>query len=121
MTYRVIEGGVPAEDRGVFCKEFQAGAFRVMLLQQVAGSESVTLTAAATSALLDHDLKATAYTQYIHRTYRQGQKRESEHYDMVFGDRQAELLAMIQRGRSFDQVTRDKLEQQARASGARFG
>lgn len=121
ITYRVIEGGVPADHRGTFCEEFQAGAVRVMLLQQVAGSESVTLTAAATSVLLDHDLKATAYTQYRHRTYRQGQKRESEHFDHVFGPRQEALLALIQRGRSFDQTTRDKLEQEARNAGAKFG
>jgi SNF2 family DNA or RNA helicase len=114
IAHRVIQGGVSAADRATFVTDFQNGVFPVMVVQQVAGSEAITLTRAATSILVDHDLKATAYTQFIHRTWRQGQAQETTHIDLVFGDVQGQVLSTIHRGRSFDQNTRDQLEAEYR-------
>jgi hypothetical protein len=119
ISYHVIEGGTTG--RAALVDSFQAGEVRVMLLQQVAGAESVQLTAAATSMLIDLDLKTTSYTQFIHRVYRQGQLRDSVHVDMTMGTIQERLLDGIRRGRAFDQRMRDEIEREARLLGAVFG
>lgn len=113
ITYRTIRGGVPVKDRIEFVNGFAAEEFRVMLLQQVAGSESVDLVRASTSMLVDHDWGPIAYTQYLARTCRQGQKRYCEHYDLTFGAIQTEVLTRLIRGESFDAKTRESLEKQA--------
>jgi hypothetical protein len=111
-SYRLIRGGTPVKERIAYEAEFQEENSKVlvMLVQQEAGSESITLTNAATSVLLDHSWKATAYTQYIHRTYRIGQTRETEHYDYVFGALQEFVLQRLSRGESFDAAVRMEIE-----------
>jgi hypothetical protein len=109
-SYGVIDGEVPSTHRGKLKRAFQRGAIRGMLVQQVAGSESITLTKAANSFLIDHDLQPTAYTQYLARTCRQGQKRECEHFDYAFNDTQKDRIRALRRGERFDAETRKLLE-----------
>jgi SNF2 family DNA or RNA helicase len=110
IDYRLIRGGVPARQREKAKNEFQAGQFRVMLVQQIAGSESITLTRAATSILLDHDLSPITYTQFLGRTARQGQDRECQHYDLAFNLIQQDRILALRRGEDFDAETRRELE-----------
>lgn len=117
VSFRTIHGGVDGATRGEYVEAFQSSDVRVMLVQQVAGSESIQLTAAATSMLVDLDNKPVAYTQFIHRVYRQGQTEETEHIDMIFGSVQARLLSNIQNGRGFDQTLRSDLEAEVRNAG----
>jgi hypothetical protein len=112
VSYRIVEGGTPIKDRQQFVEDFENDKFQVMLLQQVAGSESVQLTRASTSILVDHDWSAISYEQFLARTYRQGQKRECEHFDLSFNTVQAEVIRKLVRGCSFDAETRAELEKQ---------
>ncbi len=111
IDYRLIRGGVSKEDRTEFIEGFQDGKFRVMLLQQVAGSESVTLTRAAVSILMDHDWSPITYTQFIARTCRQGQTQECDHYDLVFNELQHQIVQRLLRGEAFDAEARAQIEQ----------
>lgn len=110
ITYRVIRGGVSAEDRKTFVKEFQSGEFRVFVVQQVAGSESITCTKATTSYLLDHDISPVTYTQYLARTARTGQTEETDHYDLSFTELQTERIHSLRRGEEFDATIRRGIE-----------
>jgi len=112
IEYQLIRGGVPANDRTKFIADFQAGKFQVMLLQQVAGSESVTLTEAANSILLDHDWNPITYTQFLARTCRIGQDEECDHYDLSFNAIQTEIIKKLVRGEAFDAEARAELEKQ---------
>ncbi len=110
VPHRIIRGGVPSKHREKFVDEFNAGEIRVMLLQQVAGSESIDLVRASTSMLVDHDWSASTYTQYLARTHRQGQKRECLHYDLSFTSVQSESISRLIRGQDFDSATRAIME-----------
>jgi hypothetical protein len=112
VSHRIIRGGVSSKNREKFVDEFNRGDVQVMLLQQVAGSESVDLVRAATSLLVDHDWSASTYTQYLARTCRQGQKRECIHYDLSFTGVQNESIARLIRGQDFDANTRAALERE---------
>lgn len=108
--YRVIRGSVPAEDRQVFVDEFQAKKFRVFVVQQVAGSESITCTQATTSMLVDHDTSPVTYTQFLARTARTGQLFETEHHDFSFLEMQTERIHALRRGEEFDATIRRSME-----------
>lgn len=110
VSYRLIRGGVSNNDRKIFIEDYQAGKYQVMLLQQVAGSESVTLTKSRRSILIDHDFNPISYTQFIHRVYRRGQKQKTEHYDLVLNDVQASLLTKLKKGEAFDSSVREQIE-----------
>ena len=112
ISYRLIRGGVSSKLREEYTDEFNDGKIRVMLLQQVAGSESIDLVRAANSLLIDHDWSASTYTQYLARTSRQGQKRECLHYDLSFTDIQTQSIMRLIRGQDFDSQTRALLEQE---------
>lgn len=109
-TYRVIRGGVSAKDRSTFEDEFQAGIFRVFVVQQVAGSEAITCTKATTSFLVDHDVSPVPYTQYLARTARTGQLQETDHYDLSFVELQTERIHALRRGEEFDATIRRAIE-----------
>lgn len=111
-SYNVIRGGVNVDDRKAFINEFQAEKVRVMVLQQAAGAESITLTNASTSMLLDHNWSAAVYTQFLARTHRIGQKNECEHYDFEFGRMQEIVVRRLRRGEAFDARVRAELEAQ---------
>jgi hypothetical protein len=81
-----------------------------MLLQQVAGSESITLTASHISALVDHATSPTIYSQYVGRTRRVGQKEECLHYDLCFGGFQCHIVNRLYDRRAFDKEIRNELE-----------
>lgn len=112
ISYHLIRGGVATKDRVSFIEKFQRGETRVMLLQQVAGSESVDLYSAATSILLDHSWSPAVYTQFQARTHRQGQTRPCTHIDYVYGPVQEMVVSRLRRGESFDAAVRQDLEQQ---------
>jgi hypothetical protein len=112
ISHRIIRGGVSSKHREQFVDEFNNGDVRVMLVQQVAGSESIDLIRAATSMLVDHDWSANTYEQYLARTNRQGQKRECIHYDLSFNGVQTESIGRLIRGRDFDAQTRALLEKE---------
>lgn len=112
IPHRIIRGGVPSKHREKFVDEFNEGKVQVMLVQQVAGSESVDLIRAATSLLVDHDWSASTYEQYLARTNRQGQKRECVHYDLSFTSVQTQSIGRLIRGRDFDSQTRALLEKE---------
>jgi len=112
VDYRLIRGGVGPKDREEFVDDFQDGKFRVMLLQQKAGSESVTLTNAAVTVLIDHDYSPLAYTQFLARTHRQGQTRPCHHVDLSFNAIQSCLVRNLMRGEAFDAKTRATIERE---------
>lgn len=112
IPYRIIRGGVSSKHREKFVDEFNNGDVRVMLVQQVAGSESIDLIRASTSMLVDHDWSASTYTQYLARTCRMGQKRECFHYDLSFTGVQNTSIERLLRGQDFDAKTRALLEQE---------
>lgn len=110
-TYRMIRGGVKRQDRKVSIAEFQEGKVRIMLMQQKAGSESIELTRAANSMLIEHSWIPATYTQFMARTYRGGQERPCNHYDLTFGEFQLHMLRKLIRGEGFDAAVRHQLEQ----------
>ena len=112
--FRVIRGGTPSKDRTTFVEEFQEddNNVLVMVVQQEAGSEAISLTKACFSILMDHSWKPWCYTQFIHRTYRDGQTRDVEHIDMTFGRFQEYVLKRIARGEAFDADVRREIEAQ---------
>lgn len=120
IGFEVIRGGVSAKKRKERVRRFQKGNVRVMLLQQVAGSESVTLTRAATSILVEHDLSPIVYTQFLGRTRRVGQKRECMHIDYAFNEVQAERIMALRRGDAFDAETRASIEESIQYQLARM-
>jgi hypothetical protein len=81
-----------------------------MVVQQKAGSMSMTLTRAATSFLVDHTWSPIDYSQYLARTHRKGQKRPCEHYNLVFGLAQRTIVSGLERGEAFDTNSRASLE-----------
>ena len=111
LKHRVIDGTTSSSDRGEFTRQFQKGEIDYMVVQQVAGSESITLTRASNSFLVDHALSPVVYTQYLARTCRTGQDRECDHYDLVFGEFQAYIVKALQRGEAFDVTVRSRLEE----------
>ncbi len=108
--FGVIDGTVPKLERSRLIKAFQDGEIDYMVVQQQAGARSMTLTRAATSFLLDHAWSAIIYTQFLARTYRTGQKRPCEHYDLALGLAQLTLLRNLTRGEDFDTRVRTELE-----------
>jgi SNF2 family DNA or RNA helicase len=110
LSYRLIRGGINSNTRTDSIQEFQDDKVRVMLLQQVAGSESVTLTNACNSVLIDHDWSAITYTQFLARTCRRGQTKECNHYDLVLGPFQTAILQKLRAGERFDDETRTQIE-----------
>lgn len=114
VDYRLIRGGVHTKDRAQFIEGFDAGEFRVMLLQQVAGSESVDLVRAAYTILVDHDYSPISYTQFLARTCRQGQMRECEHIDLSFNTVQTQLIRKLILGEEFDAEARAQIEREVR-------
>lgn len=108
--YHVIDGDTPKKSRGSMIADFQEGRVQYMIVQQQAGSVSMTLTRAATSFLVDHAWSALLYDQFLARTNRTGQTRECEHFDLVFGLAQMKVLASLSRGCSFDARVRAELE-----------
>jgi hypothetical protein len=118
ISHHIIRGGVSPEDRAVFEDAFQRGEVQVMLVQQKAGSVSITLTRAATTVLLDATNSPIDYEQLLARTCRQGQKRDCYHYDLIFGAMQSKLLTALKRGCMFDSTVRIELERQFRDASA---
>lgn len=116
IEYRLIRGGVSSKERNKYIEGFQSGEFRVMLLQQVAGSESVTLTRASYSILIDHDWSPITYTQFLARTCRQGQTDECTHYDLAFNSLQSEIIKKLISGEEFDAQTRKAIENKVQYS-----
>ena len=114
IDYRLIRGGVGSDDRMKFIDGFDAGEFRVMLLQQVAGSESVDLIRAAYTVLIDHDYSPINYTQFLARTCRQGQTRECEHIDLSFNAVQTQVIRKLILGEEFDAEARAQIEREVR-------
>jgi hypothetical protein len=112
IEFRIIRGGTSTKERDEYQKEFQDGKVRVMLMQQAAGADCITLTHSSTSILIDHNWSPSVYTQFIHRTYRGGQKEECEHYDYTFGRMQETVVRRLKRGERFDAQIRTKLEKQ---------
>jgi SNF2 family DNA or RNA helicase len=110
ISFRLIRGGVSAKLREEYVKDFQGGKFQIMLLQQVAGSESVTLTKACKSILLDHDWSPVTFGQFLKRVWRQGQENECVHYDCVFNSIQEYIVETVASGEVFDSEIRAKLE-----------
>jgi len=110
IDHRIIRGGVDYRDRMAFEADFDTGKFRVMLCQQVAGSESISLVRASTSIIVDAANSPIPYTQFLARTCRQGQNRECEHYDLAFNQIQVEWIARLIRGEEFDAAARARLE-----------
>jgi len=110
IKHRIIRGGTPRQDRKTFIADFQEGRARVMLMQQRAGSESIELTRAANSMLVEHAWIPATYTQFMARTYRGGQERPCNHYDLMFGEFQLHMVRKLIRGEGFDAAVRQQLE-----------
>lgn len=106
----VIDGSVSKKVRPRLEQAFQEGDLDVMLLQQVAGSESITLTRANISVTVEHDLAPHVYTQFRGRTRRVGQDRECIHYDLAFNSVQVDRVQALRRGEEFDTETRKAIE-----------
>jgi SNF2 family DNA or RNA helicase len=116
LRAEVIDGDTSLKVRAALKDEFQAGTLKYLVLQQIAGSESITLTAACISTLLDICFDPVPYSQFLGRVRRLGQDRESEHYDMTFIGLQSEMLGRVRRGQKFDTETREELEKRFRAA-----
>ena len=110
VEFEIIRGDVDADERKRIVAEFEEGKFRVCLLQQAAGAESITLVRATTSILIDHHWSSSIYTQFMARNYRIGQTEFCEHYDYQFGTMQGQVIRRLRRGELFDARVRSQLE-----------
>lgn len=108
--YRLIDGHTPTKKRQGFVDEFQDGKVDYMVVQQKAGSESITLTRSSYTHLVDHSWSPIDYSQYLARTCRTGQDRECDHFDYAFTGIQAAMIARLIRGERFDTQVRAELE-----------
>ena len=110
VKFEIIRGDVDKKERKRIVEEFEEGKFRVCLLQQAAGAESITLVRATTSILIDHHWSSSIYTQFMARNYRIGQTEFCEHYDYQFGTMQGQVIRRLRRGELFDARVRSQLE-----------
>jgi len=110
VKFEIIRGDVDKKERKRIVDEFEEGKYRVCLLQQAAGAESITLVRATTSILIDHHWSSSIYTQFMARNYRIGQTEFCEHYDYQFGTMQGQVIRRLRRGELFDARVRGQLE-----------
>lgn len=110
ISYAVIDGKTGVPERKRIVEAFQNGALSYIIAQQVAGSESITLTRASTSILVDHHWGAAQYSQFLARTHRISQTRLCEHYDYAFGHLQKLIVENVQKGERFDSQIRERIE-----------
>ena len=109
-SYHLIDGRTKHRDRGKYKDEFQDGKVRVMLMQQAAGAESITLTRSNTSMLIDHNWSANTYKQFTRRTYRITSTEDCAHYDLQFNSIQKTVIDRLVKGQAFDSAVRREIE-----------
>jgi SNF2 family DNA or RNA helicase len=73
ISFRLIEGRIPANYRTKYVQEFQDGDVDVMLCQTRSGGVAITLTRATTAIFLDRDWAPGANEQAEDRLHRIGQ------------------------------------------------
>lgn len=71
----IIDGSVAPIDRETLKNDFQAGKFRVFILNLAAGGEGITLTRANTVLMVETDWQASTIRQAFKRAHRRGQTR----------------------------------------------
>lgn len=78
LTYGVIDGGTPVEQRTHLVDEFQAGRLRVMFAHPQSAGHGLTLTKGTTTIWASPTWNAEHYDQLCHRIYRAGQTQRTE-------------------------------------------
>lgn len=82
-TYRIIDGNVPVEKRGVLVDQYQAGMFDTMLLHPLTGAHGITLTKGTRSLWASPTSRPNLHKQGKHRIYRGGQTLATENIMVV--------------------------------------
>ena len=104
IKYRVVRGGVSAEDRTLIVEEFQQGKVDLIIASQ-AMREGVTLTRARHALFVELWWVGAWLSQAEDRIYRIGQKRDCEiRYLLAPGTIDIEMLDGIRRKRALQEV-----------------
>lgn len=73
LTYARIDGNTPIRSRPQIVADYQAGAYRTLLVHYKTGAHGLTLTRGTTAILASPIYEANYFKQTIHRIYRGGQ------------------------------------------------
>ena len=78
LSYAVIDGSTPTNERTAIVSRFQRGEIRVLLAHPQSAGHGLTLTAANRIIWASPTYRADLYEQFNHRIVRTGQKRKTE-------------------------------------------
>jgi SNF2 family DNA or RNA helicase len=78
LSYAVIDGNTPVNERTVIVSRFQRGEIRVLLAHPQSAGHGLTLTKANRIIWASPTYRADLYEQFNHRIVRTGQKRKTE-------------------------------------------
>jgi SNF2 family DNA or RNA helicase len=83
ISYGMLTGDTPQEDRGKLVKRFQRGELRVFVGSIAAGGVGITLHASSTVVFLDRDWSPALNSQAEDRLHRIGQKSAVQVIDIM--------------------------------------
>jgi SNF2 family DNA or RNA helicase len=78
IPFGVIDGSVPAEQRGQVVEQFQSGELRVVFAHPQSAGHGLTLTKGTTTIWASPTYNAEHFDQFNHRIYRAGQTQRTE-------------------------------------------
>lgn len=102
VSFVRVDGDVVGSERNACMRAFQRGEVDVFLGQMIAASVSMNLQCSCVSVAVDHCRVASAYYQFLGRTYRRGQTRDCVHIDLVANDLQKAIVARLREHIDFD-------------------
>ena len=96
LSYRILQGATPKEERHQAVQDFQAGRFGVFLISLKAGGTGLNLTDAQAVIHFDPWWNKAAMNQATDRAYRIGQQQAVSVYSMIVADSIEERIFELQ-------------------------
>ncbi len=96
ISYRILQGSTPKEERHQAVQEFQTGGFEVFLISLKAGGTGLNLTEAQAVIHFDPWWNKAAMNQATDRAYRIGQRQSVSVYSMIVADSIEERIFELQ-------------------------
>ena len=96
LSYRILRGSTPKEERHQAVQDFQAGRFGVFLISLKAGGTGLNLTEAQAVIHFDPWWNKAAMNQATDRAYRIGQRQSVSVYSMIVADSIEERIFELQ-------------------------
>lgn len=96
LSYRILQGATPKEERHQSVQDFQSGRFGVFLISLKAGGTGLNLTEAQAVIHFDPWWNKAAMNQATDRAYRIGQRQSVSVYSMIVADSIEERIFELQ-------------------------